>query len=264
MTCAAVSYRIRNTCRLCNSSDLREVLDLGETPLANELCDSQEAAQAQETFPLYLAQCQTCKHVQLPVVVDPERLFSHYVYESGTAFGAHLADFAKNVHARPGSFVVEIGSNDGTLLAKYKARGCEVLGIDPARNIADIAETRNGVPTIREFFSKKTLGNWNLAGRKADLVLALNVFAHADDLRSIADGVHALLSDGGSFVFEVGYLPTMLDRAIYRVIYAEHLSYHTLKPLISFFERAGLELYDAELVETQGGSVRGFVRKIQR
>lgn len=258
-----MTYNIRRTCRLCESSDLHEVLDLGYTPLANELHDTAEAAQAQETFPLYLVQCGACEHVQLPVIIEPERLFAHYVYESGTAFGAHLDAFARSVPTRPGSFVVEIGSNDGTLLAKYKARGCEVLGIDPASNIADIAEVKNGVPTVREFFSKHTLGNWNLSGRKANLILALNVFAHADDLRGIADGVYALLADGGSFVFEVGYLPTMLDRSIYRTIYHEHLSYHHLEPLKAFFERSGLRLYYSHPIDTQGGSVRGYVCKIQ-
>lgn len=258
-----MSYHIRQTCRLCNSSDLREILDLGYTPLANELCATAEEARAQELFPLYLVKCGACEHVQLPVVVNPERLFLDYVYESGTAFNNHLESFAKAIPSRPGAFIVEIGSNDGTLLAKYKAKGCEVLGIDPANNIAEIAETRNGVPTIREFFSKKTLGNWNLNGRKADLILALNVFAHADDLRGIADGVHALLADGGSFIFEVGYLPAMLDRRIYRTIYHEHLSYHHLEPLKSFFERSGLRLYYSQPVSTQGGSVRGFVCKMQ-
>lgn len=252
-------FNIRSSCRLCGGP-LNPELVLGETPLANELLDSAEAARAQDRFPLYLATCGHCGHVQLPVVVNPERLFGHYVYQSGTApsFVSHLAALAETVPCS--GRVVEIGSNDGSLLLEYKKQGARVLGIDPAGNIANIAEA-HGVPTVREFFSRKTLGNWNLVGQKADLILALNVFAHADDLSSIAACVESLLAEDGTFVFEVGYLPTMLDRRIYRTIYHEHLSYHHLMPLMQFFEQHGLRLYDAELVPTQGGSVRGYASK---
>ena len=253
------TYRIRTNCRLCGTPrDTMKppALDLGSTPLANELLSS--TALPQDLFPLYLVTCERCGHVQLPVVANPERLFCNYVYQSSTSetFTSHLKEFASTVKAREGAFVVEIGSNDGTLLKEYKARGCEVLGVDPASNIADIAENKNGVPTVRAFFGRETLANWNLVGRKADLILALNVFAHADDLGEIVEGVAGLLADDGRFVFEVGYLPSVIERGLYRVIYHEHLSYHHLAPLLPFFERYGLEVYDAERVNTQGGSVR--------
>jgi hypothetical protein len=253
------NYAIRQSCRLC-SGLLAEQLDLGSTPLANELLTHTD--KPQDTFPLYLSRCCVCGHVQLPVVVNPQRLFANYVYRSNTSpvFVKHLEAFARDVQPKAGGFVVEIGSNDGTLLAEYKRRGFEVLGIDPAKNIADIAESR-GVPTIRAFFGRATLANWNLVGRKADLVIALNVFAHADDLGEIADGVRELLADNGTFVFEVGYLPDMIERGVYRVIYHEHLSYHHVRPLQSFLLKHGLHMYDAERVATQGGSIRCKVRK---
>lgn len=252
-------YRIRFDCRLCGGQ-LKEVLDLGETTLANEL--PTEPCK-QDTFPLYLAQCTSCDHVQLPVVVRPDRLFREYVYQSSTSpvFVRHLEKFAEDIQPKPGGFVVEIGSNDGTLLADYKRRGFEVLGIDPARNIADIAESR-GVPTIRAFFGKETLANWNLMGRKADLIIALNVFAHADDLAGIADGVAALLADDGEFVFECGYLPDMIAKGVYSTIYHEHLSYHHIGPMRRFLRAHGLYLYDAQRVPTQGGSMRYRVSKL--
>lgn len=250
---------IRDTCRLCNGP-ITKVLDLGETCLANEL-PAAPIEGGQDKFPLYLSKCDACGHIQLPVVVNPERLFSDYVYRSATSpvFVKHLHELAGDVQPRPGGFVVEIGSNDGTLLAEYKRLGFEVLGVDPAHNIAAIAELENGVPTIRDFFSRATLKYWGLAGRKADLIVALNVFAHADDLSSILEGVAALLAPGGGFVFEVGYLPNVIENGLYRVVYHEHLSYHHLKPLQGFLSRHGLRMYDAELVNTQGGSIRVYV-----
>lgn len=257
---AADDVRPHTRCRLCAGA-LRPALDLGDTPLANELNDTPNPEQ--DVFQLCVMTCVECGHAQLSHVVNPERLFRHYVYQSGTSpvFVQHLKDFARDVKpAREKAFVVEIGSNDGTLLAEYQDQGHEVLGIDPASNIADIAEDR-GVPTLRCFFGPETLLNWSLNGRKADLVLALNVFAHADDLAAIADGVAGLLAEDGLFVFEVGYLPDLIERRIFRTIYHEHTSYHHLQPLLPFFAKRGLHVVDAHRVQTQGGSVRVFVRR---
>lgn len=256
------NYRIRFDCRLCGGI-LAEQLDLGETPLANELLTHTD--KPQDTFPLYLSRCTVCNHVQLPVVVNPQRLFANYVYQSSTSpvFVKHLEDFARDVQPKPGGFVVEIGSNDGTLLAEYKRKGFEVLGIDPANNIAEIAEAR-GVPTIRAFFGRATLANWHLTGRKADLVIALNVFAHSDELSDIAQGVSELLSDDGEFVVECGYLPDMIQRGVYSVIYHEHLAYWHAGAMFSFLMAHGLHLYDAERVNTQGGSMRYYASKRQQ
>ncbi len=255
-------FHERADCRLCGGA-LTRVLELPDTPLANELLT---APGPQDVFPLHLSRCDGCGHVQLPVVVDPRRLFAHYVYQSATSpvFVKHLQDFARDVRPKPGGFVFEIGSNDGTLLAEYKAAGFEVLGCDPAANIAGIAELKNKVPTLRQFFSRTTLQNWHLAERKADLIVALNVFAHADDLHEIAAGVSALLADDGEFVIECGYLPDMIARGVYRVVYHEHLSYHSIRPMLMFLRRHGLHLYDAQPVATQGGSMRYYASKIER
>jgi SAM-dependent methyltransferase len=254
-------YRVRTDCRLCGGP-LATRLALGNTPLANELVDRQDAEQ--DTFPLYLAQCAICQHVQLPVVVNPERLFQRgYVYQSGTSpeFVKYLQAFARDVQpARAGGFVLEVASNDGCLLAEYQRLGFSVLGIDPAHNAADVAEARR-VPTIRAFFGHATLANWNLAGRKADLVIALNVMAHIDDLSDVLIGICALLSDDGKFVMEVGYLPDMISRGVWRVCYHEHLSYHHIAPLVNFFASHGLEIVDAHRVPTQGGSIRVFSQR---
>lgn len=252
-------YHVRSDCRLCYSS-ISEVLRLPDTPLANELSPSADFIQ--DVFPLFLSRCDSCGHVQLPVVVSPDRLFRHYVYQSGTSpvFVKHLHDFARDVCVPAGGLVVEIGSNDGTLLAEYARFGAKVVGVDPADNIADIAMEKNDVPTVRAFFGKDVLGHFLLEGRKADLIVANNVFAHSDDLSGILDGVRCLLADDGRFVFEVGYLCDVVSRGLYRVVYHEHVSYHHLSPLQGFLARHGLHLYDAVRVSTQGGSVRCFAR----
>ncbi len=256
-------YRERTTCRLCGGG-LTRVLDLPRTPLANELTKRPDPEQ--DTFPLYLARCVDCTHVQLPVVVNPVRLFRNYVYQSSTSpvFFRHLEDFARDVKpVRSGGFVFEIGSNDGTLLSQYKALGYHVLGCDPAKNIADIAEEL-GVPTLHQFFGRHTLANWSFHNRKPDLILALNVFAHADGLGEIAECVSELLADDGQFVIECGYLPDMISHGVFRVVYHEHLSYWHIGPMFSFLKAHGLHLYDAHRVPTQGGSMRYFASKETR
>lgn len=261
MTTDLTECDFREHCRLCGERLPAETsLDLGWTPLANEYA-SAPIHGGQDHFPLFLLTCSSCGHVQLPVVVNPERLFGHYSYVSSTApsFVKHLQDFATDTAPLLPGFVVEIGSNDGTLLREYKAGRHRVLGVDPARNLAQLA-TDSGIPTRPAFFSPEVAGEIATIYGKAHLVVALNVFAHADNLAAIAKGVELLMADDGQFVFEVGYLPDVIERGLYRVCYHEHLSLHSLTPLLAFFQRHGLELYDAHRVDTQGGSIRAYVR----
>ena len=258
-----MSFHIRNDCRLCGGQ-IERCLTLPDTALANEYVATQD--ERQDTFPLFLARCSSCQHVELPVIVDPERLFRDYAYRSSTApsFVEHLKRFAQDVQPKPNGYgdelVVEIGSNDGTLLAEYARRGCRTMGIDPASNLAAIALRKYGIHTVIGFFTRDwAVENFVHYGNLADLIVANNVFAHADDIADIARGVKAMLAADGTFVFEVGYLPDMLERGLYRVIYHEHLSYHHLRPLVAFFDRLGLCLFDAHRVDTQGGSIRCFV-----
>ena len=257
-------FHIRDDCRLCYGP-LWKVLDLPPTALANEY---PEKPTSQEIFPLFLARCLDCGHVQLPVVVDPERLFREYAYQSGTspAFVEHLREFATynraglsgSIHYPP--LVVDIASNDGTLLDQFSPNYYRRLGVDPARNLAEKARAK-GIETITEFFTPTLAREIVAKHGKAHLVTALNVFAHVDDLNRFAAGVAELLHDDGVFVFECGYLPDVIERGLYRVIYSEHLSYHSLGPLMPFFAKHGLRLRHAERVDTQGGSIRCFVRK---
>lgn len=260
-------YSRRTSCALCAApqSSLTEVLRLAPTPPANEFVGADECAQPQELIPLGLLLCGQCGHLQLAEIVDPRRLFQHYVYVSGTSpvFVAHFARFAQDVMPRfnlgSGSFVVDVGSNDGTLLKQFQAQGVKnVLGVDPAVEIVKAAVAA-GVPTREAFFTVDLAQEINATCGAADLLCANNVFAHAADLAGFARGVKALLSPEGVFVFEVSYLADVVQNLLFDTIYHEHLAYHALRPLVRFFESCGLRLFDAERVATHGGSVRCFV-----
>jgi SAM-dependent methyltransferase len=236
------------------------------TPLANEFVPASDRGRPQDQFPLEICLCERCGHVQLRDVVDPQRLFRNYVYVSSTSpvFVDHFRRYAQALlgltNLAPGSTVVEIGSNDGALLQCFKDAGMRVLGIDPARAIAAQASGR-GVNTLPEFFTRALAQQLSAQGWAADVIAANNVFAHADDLHDIAEGVAQLLTPDGVFVFEVSYLLDVVEKTLFDTIYHEHVSYHTVAPLVGFFERHGLELIDAIRVDTHGGSLRGIVKR---
>lgn len=261
-----MNHRIRTSCRLRGGVELRTVLTLAPTPAANEFVAPEQAGVAQQEFPLYLSRCSGCGHVQLPVVVSPDLLFSNYLYVSGTSpsFVRHFEEYAGEMVARfslkPGDFVVDIGSNDGTLLRFFQSAGMRVLGVDPARRIAEEA-TASGVETLCAFFDRSTAAQIVAAHGPAALVLANNVFAHADDLREIAAGAKDLLEpQRGHFVFEVQYLVDMVQKTLFDMVYHEHLSYHSIEPLIPFFASLGMSVVDVMPVATHGGSIRVVVQ----
>ncbi len=260
------SMRTRTDCRLCGSRDLALVLSLGDTPLANEFVEAAEVGKPQDRFPLNVHLCRACGHAQLLDIVDPQRLFRHYVYVSGTSpvfvehFRRYAAEALRWTGMPPESRVIEIGSNDGTLLRFFKDAGMRVLGIDPARAIAAEA-TRHGIETLPEFFDRALAARLRAEGWEAVLMVANNVFAHADDLQGIVEGVVRLLHQDGVFVFEVSYLVDVVEQGLFDTIYHEHLSYHAVKPLVGLFARHGMELVDAIRVDTHGGSLRGIAKR---
>jgi len=241
------------------------VLPLADTPPANELVTKDERGKAQDRFPLRVFLCRDCGHAQLLDIVSPERLFRNYVYVSSTSpvFVEHFRRYAESLLAmiKPpaGATVIDIGSNDGALLRFFQQAGWRVLGIDPARAIAERA-TQAGIPTRAEFFTPALAERLAAEGWRASLITANNVFAHADDLHGIVEGVRRLLTPDGLFVFEVSYLVDVVDKLLFDTIYHEHLSYHTVKPLVGFFARHGMELIDAVRVDSHGGSLRGIAK----
>lgn len=258
------SYR-RSACRLCGSPALEAMFALAPTPPANALVADRDQALAQERFPLELCRCGECGHAQLGEVVDPEVLFRHYLYVSSTSpvMIAHLSGAAdaivERAGLRPGDFVLEFGSNDGTMLRFFQKHGMRVLGVDPARNIAEQA-TKSGVETLAEFFSPQVAQGIKAAHGAPRAICANNVCAHIDDLGAIFDAVKVLLAPDGLFVFEVGYLLDVMNNVFFDTIYHEHVDYHHVEPLIGFCQRHGLELAHVDMVDIQGGSIRCFVQ----
>lgn len=254
------------TCRLCCGTQLELVIKLTPTPPANAFVEEKLLEDKQDCFPLDVYQCLHCGHVQLLDILDPNELFSNYVYVSGTSpvFVKHFENYAKKIISDykigAGSLIVEVGSNDGTLLKFFQEAGMSVLGIDPAANIARQA-TKAGIDTLPEFFSIDLAKKIRKERGAAALVVANNVFAHTDDLRGFAEGVRVLLADAGLFVFEVSYLVDVFRKTLFDTIYHEHLSYHSLVPLIPFFNSLDMDIVDAQRIDTHGGSLRVFVQK---
>ena len=261
---AAVTHR--TTCRLCESASLELVIPMPATPIADAYVPADRVNIPQPSYPLDLYFCRACGHLQLSDVVDPELLFRDYLYVTASSLGLveHFRRYVQEVVERigpaAGSLTVEIGSNDGSLLRAFQARGLRVLGVDPARQIARQA-TEAGLPTLPAFFTRMLAAQIRQEHGPAGLIAANNVFAHADDLGGIADGVRELLASDGVFVFEVSYLLDVIEKTLFDTVYHEHLCYHAVAPLAAFFARHGLELFDAQRIATKGGSLRGFAQR---
>lgn len=250
-------------CRLCQYPLGEPVLKLPDTPLANEFLKTQEK---QDTFPLQVCCCKSCGHYQLNETVDPERLFRHYLFVAGTSKVnvEHFKQYAQKAYDsclykdRKGKLkALDIASNDGTLLQHFKNLGLEVLGIDPANNIAKEA-TKNGIPTIAEFFTETYADEILATHGQFDIITANNVFAHVPDMIGFIKGVRKLLERTGMFSFEVSYFGDVCDKTLFDTIYHEHTSYHTLTPLAKFLDKHGFEMYGVDRIDTHGGSIRVY------
>ena len=253
-------------CRICKNRDLNEFLSLGRTPLANSFLSKGQLSQKEESFPLAVCFCQNCKLVQLTYVVPAETMFRNYVYVSSTSntFRKHFTkmaeDIAKEFNFDEKSLAVDIGSNDGILLKGFRKSKVQTIGVEPAANVAKIAE-ENGIETINSFFDEKAANEIVARKGHADIVTATNVFAHANDIDSFAENVKCLLKKDGIFVIEVQYFIDTIQKMTFDNIYHEHLSYFTLTSLIYFFKRHGMEIFNAQRVDSHGGSLRAFVKK---
>lgn len=257
----------RSTCRLCDSRDVTCVFQLEPTPPAEWYLPPERAHEAVERFPLDLFMCQACGHVQLLDVIDPVRLFARYMYTSASSPGLeeHFRRYADEVVAkckpRSGSLVVDVGSNDGTLLKQFRRHGLRVLGIDPAEQIAAEA-TAAGVPTLNAFMDDAAADKVLEEAGEASVVTANNVFAHNDELGSMAEAIGSIMAPDGVFVFEVSNLLDTVEGLVFDFIYHEHLCYHSVKPMEQFLRRHGMQLFDVERVSSKGGSIRGFAQRL--
>ncbi|MBJ7393113.1 MAG: methyltransferase domain-containing protein, partial [Chthoniobacterales bacterium] len=258
----------RKDCRLCGSGNLELAVPLRPTPVADAYVAAESFVPGAPLYSLDLHLCHDCGHLQLLTVVSPEILFGSYTYRSGSSASllVHFAGLADEVSAlaglQAGDLVVDVGSNDGSLLSMFQKRGARVAGVDPAAAVAAEATAR-GLPTYGGYMTTEMAKRIVADHGAAKLVTANNVFAHADDLGGMARGIREVLAPGGWFTFEVSYLPDILDRLLFDTVYHEHLSYHAAQPLDRFLRANGLALVDAELVGSKGGSIRGIARRLE-
>ena len=255
----------RDTCRLCGSRNLEIGLHYVPTPPADAYVPVEQRDVVQEVYPLDLYLCHDCGFSQLCDVIRADSIYVDYIYETKSSLGLvdHFKRYANAVLDRikppPGALVIDLGSNDGTLLRAFKERGMIVLGVDPAREIAQDA-TASGVETLPEFFTAELSSRIRRERGAAAIITANNIYANVDELGEFTDNIRKLLKPDGVFVFESYYLGDLIENMVFDFIYHEHLSSFSVTPLVGFFRRHGMELIDAQRVLTKGGSLRYTVQ----
>ncbi|MBM3526370.1 MAG: class I SAM-dependent methyltransferase [Alphaproteobacteria bacterium] len=258
----SLSFTI-DRCRLCESPAIESILDLGRQSLANSL--RRDLAEELPALPLEMCRCQNCGTIQLTETVAPDVLFKEYVWVTGTSDAArrysHVFCQQLAARCRPGRLsVVEVASNDGTFLRRFAERGDRVLGVDPARNIAKIAQ-RDGVPTLAEFFGVKVAREIVARDGEADAVFARNVIPHVADANDVVAGMAHCLRQDGTGAIEFHRADVILEELHYDSVYHEHLFYHSLHSLDRLLERFGLIPYDVTRSPISGGSLVVYFSK---
>jgi len=252
-------------CRLCGSTALESVVDLGATPPCESFLAAEQLDAPEQTYPLHLRVCTDCRLAQIPPLITPEETFSEYAYFSSysSSWVEHARVFVEDAAARLGlgedSFVVEVASNDGYLLRHVVDRGIRCLGVEPSVNVGAAAREA-GVPTHTAFLSPETGAEVRAEHGPADLVVANNVYAHIPDVIGFTKGLRALVADDGWVSIEVQHLLTLIEENQYDTIYHEHFQYYTVASAIRALASGGLALVDVELLPTHGGSLRLWAR----
>ena len=255
----------KKQCRLCESKDLTRVFKLCISPLANNLVTKKTDSLKVKKYPLNLMFCNECKHVQLEHVVNSKALYVNYLYMTGISqqFKRHFKNYVdkvlklfNKVHKLQ---VLEIGSNDCTLLDYFKEKKCVTVGVEPAQNLWDV--TKNNHDIFNSFYNSKTNSILFKKYKSFDIITANNVFAHIDDIQKVFLLLKDLMHNKSLIIFEVSYLSDVINKNLFDTIYHEHLDYHSVTPLISFFNKIDLKIIDIEKVSSHGGSIRVFVAK---
>ena len=248
-------------CRVCDSTHLEPVIDLGNQPWCNHFLRPEEIGQ-EPFYPLRVVYCHDCETVQLDYTVKKEVMFGNHTYLSGItkSLSAHFQTIAQEVDDRflqgvAAKSVLDIGSNDGTQLKHFQALGYEVLGVESSKTTAQIANEA-GVPTVNEFFNEETARN---IGKKFDVINAAGIFFHLEELHSVTDGIREALNESGVFVVQFLYMKSIVENLAFDQIYHEHLLYYNLRTVERLLQRHGLTMFDAYLAPIHGGSIIGFV-----
>ncbi len=253
----------KKKCVLCFSDKINTVLDFKKTPLANSY--KKDLNDQEDYFKLSCVLCANCGHLQLSHVTNPKIIFEDYLYISGTSkvLKRHFIDYAKKIISKfklnTQSKILDIACNDGTFLEYFiKKKFKYVVGVEPAKNLRKL-NIEKKIDINTKFFNSSYSFKMKRKYNTFDIITANNVFAHSPNLYDFSQGVKNLLSIKGVFIFEVSYLLTVIKKKTFDTIYHEHMSYHSLGPLINFFNKQNLQVFDFELIEAQGGSIRIFV-----
>ena len=264
-----MTHHVRNSCRVCDGERLTRFLSLGPMPLANAFLASPEEFAAEKKYPLDVYFCEDCGLVQLCDVISPSVLFQNYIYVKATSetVAAHNEQYARTVRElldlRAEDLVVEVASNDGSLLHCFQPFGVRTLGVEPAANIADLAREAS-VETVTRFFDAKLADELRDEHGAARAVIANNVLAHVDDPRDFLTGCQRLLADDGVVLIEVPYLQDLVEQLEFDTIYHEHLCYFSAAALLRLFAAAELSVFRIDRIPLHGGSLRVYAAPRQR
>jgi hypothetical protein len=253
-------------CQVCGSTDLKSVLFLGYLPPVNQMRPIGELPREQPAYPAELLGCQNCSLVQIGLVVDPNILFPpEYPYTSGTTkilrdnFAEMYEECQTLIPLKPEDLVIDIGSNDGTLLSNFKDGGHRVQGIEPTQR-GEIANEK-GIPTAIAFFGHEIASKVKAEKGPAKIITATNVFAHIENIHDIVENILLLLDERGVFISESHYLLSLVETLQYDTIYHEHLRYYSLQSLQYLLNMHGLEVFHAKQIPTHGGSIRVYAAR---
>ena len=249
-------------CRSCNKEEFLGFISLNKQPPANAFLKDDDF-QKEISYSLDVTCCKNCLLVQLTdeSYIPRDKLFLDYAYASSISGGLrkHFTDLAVKIKSEFNpKLVVDIGSNDGVLLKPLLELGCESVGVEPARNLAKQANDK-GLETICSYFDKYTVDKIISEKRKADIVVASNVFAHLDEYHEIIENVKSLLSEDGTYIIEVQYFADMINDMTFDNIYHEHVMYYTIHSLINLFNKHEMNVYRVEKIPTHGGSIRVYI-----
>ena len=257
--------KIKN-CRICESAELFDVIDLGNQPIPNGFLSKKDLSKKEQKYPLVVCFCNNCSLLQLRYLVNPEAMFKNYLYipSSSKTRVEHFRKLAESIKSivklDDKSLVIDIGSNDGSLLICFKNLGTRILGIDPAENLVKVA-VLNGIETVEGYFSSTLALKIVKKYGKAKAILSTNTIAHIPNLHEVLKGVSILTEKEGIFVMQFPYVLDLLEKNLFDTIYHEHLSYFSLKSLLKLAEGSDLEIFDIQRNDLDGGAIRVFWKK---
>lgn len=257
----------RKNCLICDSNDLKEIINLGMHPFADTFVPQKEAEGPDVVYPLICDLCKNCGQVQIRCITNPKERYCKIDYSytsSNSEFSrTHWENYAKEVSLKANlgkdGFIVEIGSNDGYLSYQFLKEGQKVLGVDPSPYMNELAK-KNGVSTLTSIFNEEVAKDIIKNYGKADMIIANNVFNHSNNPLDFAKGVRLLLKDDGIFVFELPYWQDTIKSGKFDQIYQEHISYFTALSSKELMERVGMTLFDIDIINYHGGSLRVYVK----